>query len=736
MHSRLIVILFLPFIFLGCITTTAGAVAGRPKVAAIPFTATSLQAMAFTENISSSLFHSLDRTGLLELIERKKIEQFLELEGLRLDTVTFTAGIKLAARAGVDYLLFGTVAVIQNGSALDITVVSVRSEKVVTKETVILSEADFSKKLADVATTIAGRITTPDSLPAASSSKLASLAAPAALEASGTTTSIRLRWKYSQPDAVAGFNIFRSGSQDGQYSLVATASCAEFVDENLKLNEVFYYKVAAAGKNGESGEQTPPVRGATSVAPSVPILMNTEPDLKAVRLVWQARPGSANDERMRPDGFRIYRSTTANGSFSGAGTAPATSTTYTDTGCEEGKICYYKITAFNRDKAESDYSSSLAGSPLPLPRPVRATGKKIRQALISWDRYPSEEFDGYKVYRALSSNGPFKDEVTRISGKDTLEYLDKNLGDATSYWYRLSVFRTSGGESGLSDPVLAVTRELPMAPVGLTAAEGLPRKGVIRWKSEAKPEDELVKYFVFRTEGRADSPFVKTAEVSSAIYEYVDNDPPLKDKTQYFYKVRAVNSGDAQSLDSATVSLTTKAAPEVPSGVSAVSGETRQVTIVWTKNSEPDIKAYRVAIKRAGGSEFTKLAEVSEARYVDSGLNVDEEHSYQVQAVDRDGLESPPSPVVTARTRPLPSRITGLRLSDPAGRVISWQAGTGQGTRTYNIYKASFLGNSQKLATVTTAEWKCSESGKLELYVTAVDEAGLESLPSEPIRLE
>ena len=736
MYGRFIAILFFAVILFGGFAATADAVSGRPRVAAIPFTATSLQAMAFTENISSSLFHSLDRTGSLELIERKKIEQFLELEGLRLDTITFAAGIKLAARAGVDYLLFGTVAVIPNGSVLDVTVISVRSEKVVTQEKVILSEADFSKKLADVARTIASRIASPDSVPIASLPGQTGLTPPTALEASGTTASIRLRWKYNQPDAVTGFNIFRSASLDGQYSLIATASGLEFVDEHLKLNEVFYYKVAAAGKNGECGEQTPAVRGATSVAPPAPILMNTEPDLKAVRLVWQPRPGAINDERMRPDGFRIYRSITADGSFSSIGVTSAVSTTYTDTGCEEGKIYYYKITAYNRDKAESDYSSSLSGSPLPLPKPVRTSGNRIRQIHLVWDRYPSEAIDGYKLYRSLASNDPYKEEVARISGINNLAYLDKNLADATAYWYRLSVFRADGSESNLSDPISVVTREKPGIPAGLSATGGQPRKGVIRWKNTAKPEDELVAFFIFRADGRADSPFVKIAEVSSETSEYSDNDPPLKDKAQYFYKVRSVNSGGAQSLDSETVSLTTKAVPGIPAGVSASSGEVKLVTIAWAKNSEPDIKNYRISVKRTGNTEFTKLSEVVEARYVDSGLNNGEHYSYQVQAIDLDGLESLPSQTVTARTRPLPPKVTGLRLSDPAGRVISWQADTGQGSRTYNIYKSVFLGNSQKLATVTTTDWKCTESGKLELFVTVVDETGLESVPSEPIRIE
>src|SRR5665647_1148936 len=77
----------------------------RPRLGCVPFMATSLQAMAFTEDISSSLLNSIDRSRYFEIVERKKIEQFLELEGLRLDNLDNESVIKISAKAGLDYVV-------------------------------------------------------------------------------------------------------------------------------------------------------------------------------------------------------------------------------------------------------------------------------------------------------------------------------------------------------------------------------------------------------------------------------------------------------------------------------------------------------------------------------------------------------------------------------------------------------------------------------------------------------
>ncbi|MEI6702951.1 MAG: hypothetical protein WCL71_05365, partial [Deltaproteobacteria bacterium] len=67
-----IVVLSVVVLLLLLVGTAFPEVSGfRPRLGCVPFMATSLQAMAFTEDISSSLLNSIDRNRYFEIVERK-----------------------------------------------------------------------------------------------------------------------------------------------------------------------------------------------------------------------------------------------------------------------------------------------------------------------------------------------------------------------------------------------------------------------------------------------------------------------------------------------------------------------------------------------------------------------------------------------------------------------------------------------------------------------------------------
>jgi fibronectin type 3 domain-containing protein len=229
----------------------------------------------------------------------------------------------------------------------------------------------------------------------------------------------------------------------------------------------------------------------------------------------------------------------------------------------------------------------------------------------------------------------------------------------------------------------------------------------------------------------------KVDEVSSGRNEFVDETPPLLDKTVYYYRVCSQNSGGAVSPQSEGASAVTKAPPLPPAGLVAASGEVKKITLRWDKNPETDIKQYLLLRKRSDEAEFREIKELSEIVYEDGGLPDGSEFAYKIRAVDRDGLISPFSPVVTARTKPLPAKVAGFKAADVANRVVTWQPSQEKDVSSYTIYKKGFLGSSQKLATVKETSWKLDEAkGKVEVYVTAVDGSGLESEPSETVAFE
>ena len=85
------------------------------------------------------------------------------------------------------------------------------------------------------------------------------------------------------------------------------------------------------------------------------------------------------------------------------------------------------------------------------------------------------------------------------------------------------------------------------------------------------------------------------------------------------------------------------------------------------------------------------------------------------------------------KTKPLPAKVADFIAVDTVNRMVAWKPNQEKDVHNYNIYKKSFLG-AQKVSTVQGTQWKSDEpKGNLELYVTALDDSGLESEPSDTV---
>lgn len=737
--NKLKLVLVLLVAFAGYASADAGGL--KPRLACVPFLATSLQAMAFTEQISSTLVNSLDRSAVFEVVERKKIESVLEQEGLRLDNLTYDSIMQTAPKYGIDYVVHGSVNSDGSGVVLELNLINIRSGKRLLQEGFRVSEGGLTQLTQKISERIVEAVKQFDKarlgMMAAGLPGAANLVKPHQLRAAGTSNSIRLTWQYAgDVKAIAGFSIYRASYRDGQFSHHATISQPFYVEENLKLNEEFYYRVAAISLDGRASELTEAVRGATAVAPPSPIFMNIQPDIRGARLAWMPRPVSASDKRMSPVGYRVYRKNPTSEIFEPVGSTGLDSNVFDDVNLEDGAKFVYVVTAVNSEGIESEYSSRLAVVTLPIPAPVNVKGNMIRQVAVNWDKYAAELAEGYVLYRADKRDGKYE-VVSRLDGRDVLTYVDKGLADKREYWYRLSVFKKNGMQTSLSAPVSALTRDIPPAPVSLKAQSGEARRVSLSWETSGHADDAISLIHIYRSLTGKDGEFEKIAEVSSDKNRYVDDEKPLQDKSVYYYRLAAQNSGNAVSRFSATVSAVTKAVPLAPADFKAASGEVKRITLSWSKNAEADIKEYRIYSRPAGTAEFKAIAETAENQYVDSGIADGAEVAYKVVAVDRDGLFSGYSAEVIGRTKPLPAKVSGIKVENTANRTISWQPSHQKDVRSYHVYKKGFLGISEKLAAVEVTHWKADDlKGRLELYVTAVDNAGLESEPSEIIVFE
>ena len=706
----------------------------KPKIAFFMFVALDMESMSLMDSIPSLLTMSISKSGYFEIIERKKIEKEVELEGFKLGSMKVNELLMVGEKLGFDFGVTGDVRKQRGTITANIKVLDVRSQRVCFEHTVTTSEGGLNDKISEVAVLIMERTREPVLGIRVEGGKYESpVMPPQDLRVKSGAKRIRIAWNYTDFSNASGFKVYRARNEEGPYMILGTVTETFFVDDDPVMDGPAFYKVTAMNKQGIEGGFSNAVEARTVAGPPPPIFLNVEPDIKTAHLKWRSRPGC------EVPGFRVYRKGPADKDFREILSVQAETMVYSDSGLKDDTTYQYAITAVDAKGAESDMSQALEVRTFKSPDGLKAESGKIRRISLNWNVYLSEMADGYAIYRAIERTAEYR-PLTRIRDKGTNAYTDKDgLGDSLTYWYRVSVFNKNGAETDMAEPVSAVTRGIPPAPAGLVAKGREPRRVSLKWDALKSPDDEISGYYIFRsTEEKGEYKKIAGKNDPEST-SYVDNDQPLKDNTNYYYKIASYNSAGAISNPSEPVSAITKKTPAVPVGLKSNSGEVKQVTLMWDPNPEKDIKEYVVFRATGGDKSFEKITSVrGRTGHTDTGLKDGMKYSYTVQAVDDDGLYSEYSAPATAETKPLPQRPAGLKALDNGGKkILQWQANPEKDVRQYNVYKKGFLGIAQKLATVQDVSWVLTDDlkGKLEMFVTAFDNTGLESEASDIVEI-
>jgi fibronectin type 3 domain-containing protein len=129
-------------------------------------------------------------------------------------------------------------------------------------------------------------------------------------------------------------------------------------------------------------------------------------------------------------------------------------------------------------------------------------------------------------------------------------------------------------------------------------------------------------YFIARGTSR-DSGYTSTQVVTSPSTTFVDNDPALVNGTTYYYRISA-NNGVCVSITPPAVSATPSAActQAVPTGVTASTTGSRQVTLTWT--AAPGATRYEIGRSPTSGSGYATVGNTTAptTTYVDSSSNL------------------------------------------------------------------------------------------------------------------
>jgi len=486
-------------------------------------------------------------------------------------------------------------------------------------------------------------------------------------------SSITVSW--SSVTGATGYHVYRSTTATGTYDSVGTSTTTSYTNTSLSENTTYYYKVASYNSGG-TGNQSSYASAATPPNPpdtptGVTATANSE---SSITVSWEPIT-SAGATR-----YYIYRSTTADGTYTQIDYTFFNSTSYTNTSLSSGTTYYYKVAAYNGGwtSAQSGYAS--ATTPPSVPTGVTATSNSANSITVSWGSVTGAT--GYYIYHSITASGNYDS----VGNSATTSYTNTSLSENTTYYYKVAAYN-SGGTSTKSSYVSATTLPNPPdTPTSVTATAIASSQITVSWGSVAGAS----RYYIYRSTtafGTYDS--VGTSATTS----YANTD--LSSGTAYYYKVAAYNSGGTGALSDYAYATTLLG---VPTGVTATANSESSITISWS--SVTSATGYYI-YRSTNGNAYDSVGTSATTSYTDTGLSSGTMYYYKVVAYNS-GETGNQSSYTYATTPPsVPTSVTAVANS-VSSITVSWSSVTG--ATGYYIYRSeSADGTYAQVGTYTTA---------------------------------
>lgn len=255
-----------------------------------------------------------------------------------------------------------------------------------------------------------------------------------------SSSNIIVSW--SSVSGAIRYHVYRATSASGNYSQIGTASSTSYTDNNVTAGQTYYYKVSAYNGNMESSLSSNYATATLGLyAPSsvnALVVASTNSGSNSIIVVWTPVSGVT--------GYKVYRSTSSNGSYSSVGSTASAS--YTDNNVSSGTTYYYKVSSTTTSGAESSQSSATASATvLNAPEWVSATYSSS-SVTLEWGSVSGAT--GYRVYRSTSNSGAYN----QLTESYYTSYSDISVSSGRTYYYKISAYK--GNTESMSSAVSVV----------------------------------------------------------------------------------------------------------------------------------------------------------------------------------------------------------------------------------------------------------------------------------------
>ncbi len=423
------------------------------------------------------------------------------------------------------------------------------------------------------------------------------LKAPQNVKSVNTKDALKVTWDVS--GGAGEYYVFRRNGETGVFTLVSSVKAGEaleFIDTDVQVDHIYYYKVQAISAKGESFESE--ISPATMRITCVTGIEGKRVS-DGIYIEW--------NNHKYAESYIVCRM--ESGEWKRIG--ETSEVDYTDTTVESGKTYSYSvIPVVETFEGGIDEDEIFKIRYIAAPTVSKTTNYKAT-VKVEWTSVAGAE--KYRLQRVTvdskgNNKGSYK-TIATVSAPD-VSYKDTDIVAGRTYRYR--VYAISGDDVSVASKSFKNTFLSVPKISSLDNAYG----GIkISWGAVKNAE----KYRILRKESGGSWETIKTVSSSTTAY----TDKTTKNGVKYYYAVKAL-AGDSISYY-ASKSFTYFGSPKV-----TLSNKTSAITVSWSKIS--GAKSYYVYRKGPGESSWKQVGVVTKNIYTDSNVKNGKTYKYTVKA--------------------------------------------------------------------------------------------------------
>jgi parallel beta-helix repeat protein len=224
---------------------------------------------------------------------------------------------------------------------------------------------------------------------------------------------------------------------------------------------------------------------------------------------------------------------------------------YDHTSLIDGNIYSYKVCAYDSRDQNSGFTAVVTSIPHDSTPPLVPTGLSAQpisetEIELEWDANTDPDLAGYNIYMLDPTADPLNEfQNIQVLMGDKTYYKVTGLTEQITYKFALESFDEVPNNSSFSEIVIAMTPDEthPQPPTGLTIYNATYNSLTLSW--EPNMDSDIVGYYVYRSSSLTGTYSVVNSE---PINDTTFVDSSLNEATVYYYKIKAMDDANLESL--------------------------------------------------------------------------------------------------------------------------------------------------------------------------------------------